>query len=144
VDAYEKLVKVIRRCKERNLYLKLSKSMFGVRKVNFFGYECEGGTYSLSEERKLAVTSIPFPRDTKSMQRFLGASVYFKPFIFKYSDKTALLNEMFHRDFEWDEKLWLKDYRGSFEAFKQDILHISRCLILILHWIGFSMLMLLT
>jgi hypothetical protein len=113
-DAYEKLMKVIRRCKERNLYLKLSKSMFGVRKVNFFGYECEGGTYSLSEERKLAVTSIPFPRDTKSMQRFLGSSMYFKPFIFKYSDKTALLNEMVHRDYEWDEKLWLAEiFQGS-------------------------------
>jgi hypothetical protein len=57
------------------------------------------------------------------MQRFLGASMYFKPFIFKYSDKTALLNEMVHRDFEWNERLWLEDYQAYFEAFKRDIFH---------------------
>ena len=122
-DAYEKLVQVIRRCQERNLYLKLSKSSFGLKKVNFFGYDCEGGSYSLSDERKLSVTSIPFPRDTKAMQRFLGASMYFRPFIFKYSEKTANLNDMTHKDFNWDEKTWTVDYKGCFELFKKDILH---------------------
>jgi hypothetical protein len=66
-DAYDKLVKVSERCKERNRYLKIAKSNFGINKVNFFGYECAGGSYSLSEERKQSVTAIPLPCNTKSI-----------------------------------------------------------------------------
>jgi hypothetical protein len=95
-----------------------------VKKVNFFGYICEGGSYSLSEERRFSVTSIPFPRDTKAMRRFLGASMYFRrPFIFKYSEKTAPPNDMTQKDFDWNEKTWTVDYKGCFELFKEDILH---------------------
>ena len=122
-EAYVKLEKVLERCRERNLYLKLSKSRFGIKTVEFFGYVCSGGEYRLSEERVKSVTSIPFPRNTKAMQRFLGASMYFKPFIYKYSEKTALLNEMVRKDFEWAEKSWSKDYEGAFQAFKEDIVH---------------------
>lgn len=98
--------------------LKISKSS-----VEFFGYVCSGKSYRLSKERADSVASIPFPRDTKSMQRFLGAAMYFKPFIYDYSAKTAPLNEMVHRDFVWDETQWKVDYRKAFDDFKQDILH---------------------
>ncbi len=54
-DAYEKLVLVIRRCKQRNIFLKLSKSSFGISKVEFFGYVCEQVTYGLSNDRNDAV-----------------------------------------------------------------------------------------
>jgi hypothetical protein len=37
-----------KRCREWNL--DLSKSKFGIKKVEFFGYVCSGGTYRLSEE----------------------------------------------------------------------------------------------
>ena len=40
-DAYLQLVKVSRRCQKR---LNLSKSNFGLKKVNFFGYDCESGS----------------------------------------------------------------------------------------------------
>jgi hypothetical protein len=125
-DAYEKTVLVITRCKERNVILKLSKSSFGKDVVEFFGYVCSHGTYRLSAERIQQVTSIPFPsgpKKTQQMQQFLGASVFFKPFIFKYSDKTARLNEMVAKNFNWKEETWEHDYRADFESFKQDILH---------------------
>jgi hypothetical protein len=49
--------------------------------------------------------------------------MYFRPFIFKYSEKTAPLNDMTHKDFDWNEKTWTVDYKGCFELFKEDILH---------------------
>ena len=82
-DAYDKVVRVMERCRERNVVLKLSKSKFGYDSVEFFGYACSGGTYSLSAERIKEVTSIPFPsgrNKTRQMQQFLGAVMYFKPF----------------------------------------------------------------
>lgn len=122
-DAYHKLVRVLDRCRERNLYLKLAKSSFGVRTVNFFGYVCSGNSYRLSEDRVQSVPAIPFPNDTKSMQRFLGAAMYFKPFIFNYSDKTGPLNDMVRQGFSWDSSTWTADYVGIFEPFKKDILN---------------------
>ena len=125
-DAFDKLVKVISRCKERNVVLKLSKSRFGYGSVEFFGYLCTNGSYSLSEERIKEVTSIPFPSGknrTKQMQQFLGAAMYFKPFIYGFSEKTARLNDMVAKQFDWSEDSWRRDYRGIFEAFKRDILH---------------------
>ena len=67
-DAYQKLVLIIRRCKERNLYLKLSKSRFGIRTVDFFGYVCSENSYHLSQERVERIAAIPFPENAKSMQ----------------------------------------------------------------------------
>jgi hypothetical protein len=125
-DAFQKLQKVVRRCKERNVFLKLSKSWFGFDKAEFFGYVCQHGTYRLSSERITSVMSIPFPEGgnkMKKMQQFLGSAVYFKPFIFDYSKKTSALTEMTHREFSWSDKTWLKDYKTLFESFKADILH---------------------
>lgn len=120
-DAYEKLVLVLAKCREWNIFLKLEKSWFGVKSVNFFGYVCKGNSYELSEERKKSVTDITFPTDQKAMQRFLGSSMYFKPFIFSYSEKTAKLYDMIRNDFDW--KMDLSNHLKEFEEFKLDILH---------------------
>jgi hypothetical protein len=125
-DAYDKAFKVLSRCRDRKVVLKLSKSKFGYDSVDFFGYKCRKSTYELSEERKLSVTAVQFPtggNKSKSMQRFLGAAMYFKPFIYKYSEKTALLYDMIRKDFDWKESNWNYDYRQAFEDFKADILH---------------------
>ena len=125
-DAFNKLNLILARCKEYNLFLKLSKSRFGIKSVEFFGYLCKNGTYCLTDERKDAVTSIPFPQppqQLKKMQRFLGAANYFKPFIDHYSDKTAPLHDMTKNDFNWRPETWSRDYLNDFESFKQDILH---------------------
>ena len=125
-DAYDKLVKVIRRCREKNVFLKLSKSWFGFDFVEFFGYLCRSGSYKLSDARKQSVVDIPFPAGSnkvRKMQMFLGSAVYFKPFIFDYSTKTAPLSEMTTKDFSWRQETWQKDYVAIFESFKLDILN---------------------
>jgi hypothetical protein len=99
----------------------LAKSSFGIRTVNFFGYVCSGNSYHLSGERAASVDSIPFPTDQKAVQRFLGAAMYFKPFVYDYSEKTRLLTDMVHRDFDWAGDL--QEYREAFQKFKGDILN---------------------
>ena len=124
-DAYTKLELVLIRCKEYNVVLKLSKSKFGYSSVEFFGYLCQDNTYALTQERKESVNSIIFPEGankTKQMQRFLGAAVYFKPFIVDYSQLTHRLNDMTKKDFDWTEANWKVDYRNEFETFKKAIL----------------------
>ena len=125
-DAFDKLKMVVERCRERNIFLKLSKSWFGFDHAEFFGYFCQQGSYRLTSERINEVTSIPFPTGNnklRKLQRFLGCAVFFKPFIFDYSTKTAVLTEMTAKNFSWDKSSWKKDYVAAFEAFKADILH---------------------
>ena len=85
-DLYEKLVRVIDRCHERHIILKMEKS--------WIGYEVSGGGYRLSKKRMESIAAIPMPTDQKGMQRLLGAVLYFKTHIPNYSDLTADLNDM--------------------------------------------------
>ena len=121
-DLYEKMVKVIDRCHERHVILKMEKSWIGVRTASFFGYEVSGGGYRLSQKRKDSIAAIPMPKDQKGMQRFLGAALYFKTHIPNYSDLTADLNDMTHKNFCWDEATWSKDYRGAMERLKEAVM----------------------
>ena len=123
-DAFKKLKWVIQRCKEGNIYLKLSKSWFGFDHAEFFGYYCQKGSYKLTPQRAIEVNAIPFPTGAnklKKIQQFLGSAVFFKPFIYKYAEKTAALNEMTSKDFNWNPAKWTKDYCSIFEQFKTDI-----------------------
>ena len=121
-DLYQKVHRVFQRCDERHVILKLEKSFIGVTTAHFFGYEVSGGSYKLSQKRRDAVAAIPMPRDQKSMQRFLGAALYFKTHVPSYSDLTADLNEMVKKDFDWNPATWTKDYVGALERLKEAIL----------------------
>ena len=84
-DAYIKLEKFLDRCIERNIFLKFAKSWLGVDTVMFFGYECRYGSYKLSDKRTQSILDIPMPATTKQVQSFLGASIFFKPFVPHYA-----------------------------------------------------------
>jgi hypothetical protein len=120
-DAYAKLKLVITRASENRLVLKFSKCWLGFTSAKFFGFVVGRGKYSLGEDRKAAIAKIPFPTDQKLMQRFLGAALFFNRFVPCYSEITAVLNEMVHNAFNWNESSWTKPYRKLFEAFKSAV-----------------------
>jgi hypothetical protein len=122
-DAYRKVELVLDRCKERNLFLKFSKSWLGFPSAKFFGYVCYSGRYQLSEDRKSALQQVPFPKGTKQMQSFLGAALFFKSFIPHYASLVAPLNDMVAKSFDWDESTWKIDYRARFEEVKNALQH---------------------
>ena len=125
-DAYAKLECVLDRCIERNVFLKFSKSYIGFTKVHFFGYDCQYTKFELSQDRKENISKIPFPTNLKQMQSFLGAALFFKSFVPNYSSKTALLNDMIHKDFPWNHpESWKVDYRAIFEDFKLALLNAT-------------------
>jgi hypothetical protein len=90
-------------------------------KVRFFGYDVTHGKFEMGEDRKAEIMKMEFPKGTKKMQSFLGSALFFKNFIINYSDLTANLTEMTHKDFNWDEKTWIFDYRGDFDKLKEKI-----------------------
>ena len=114
-DAYIKLDRVLDRCIERNLILKLKKSFFGCLSVDFFGMLCSQGSYKVSPKRAEAVAQIPMPTTLREMQSYLGAVNFFGGHIPRYSELTAPLSSMLSKDFPWhDRSLWPSDYEENF------------------------------
>ena len=124
-DAYQKLEKVLNRCTEYGIVLKLKKSWIGVDTVTFFGYEVKHNQWKLSDTRKSAINELPFPTNTKQMQSFLGAALFFHHHIPDYSAWTAKLYEMTHDGFSWDPNKWTCDYRKYFQDFKAALINAS-------------------
>ena len=118
LDALEKFKKVLERCEEKGIVLKMKKSWIGTDEVTFFGYKVRHGSWELSEERKNAIDAIPFPTTTKDMQSFLGAALFFHHHIPDYSEWSAKLYEMTHDGFNWDPGTWNFDYKAHFFKFK--------------------------
>lgn len=117
-DAFHKLGLVLQRCVERNMYLKFAKSFLGFSEVKFFGYIVNPIGIRLSEDRLTGILTVPFPNSRKKMQSFLGMANYFQPFVERYSEHAAKLNEMVHKDFNWDKQAWEYDYEQEWEKFK--------------------------
>jgi hypothetical protein len=118
-DLQQKLDKFFEICRRHNVICKMAKSRFGQDHANFFGYVVRHNSWELTQERKDTVDSIVFPNSVKSMQSFLGMSLFFKPFVEKYSDLTLDLNEMTTKNFDWSDKLkWTKDYERKFKELK--------------------------
>ena len=120
-DAYQKFDKVLKRCKEYGIVLKMKKSFIGVDTVTFFGYEVTHGKWKLSDSRKKAIADMTFPSTTKGMQSFLGAALFFHNHMPDYSQWSAKLYEMTHSKFNWDPGTWTYDYKRHFEEFKVKI-----------------------
>ena len=120
-DAANKLERVIARCAEYGVVLKIKKSFIGASTVTFFGYEVTHGRWSLAETRKDAIDALPFPTAKKEMQSFLGAALFFHNHIPDYSQWSAKLYEMTHDGFSWDPGTWTFDYAAHFDKFKAAI-----------------------
>ena len=124
-DAANKLERVIARCAEFGVVLKMKKSFIGASKVTFFGYEVTHGKWELSQSRKDAISAMPFPKSKKEMQSFLGAALFFHNHIPDYSEWSAKLYETTHDKFSWDSSKWEFDYEGHFNKFKECIQNAS-------------------
>jgi phospholipid-translocating ATPase len=117
-DLFHKFQRVIERCDEYRIVLKLSKTWIGFNKVTFFGYEITEKAWRLSETRKDSIDNMSFPATKKAMQTFLGASLFFHHHVADYSEWSARLYEMTHDGFKWEPSSWTFDYRAHFDKFK--------------------------
>ena len=121
-DGYDKVKKVLERCKERRIVLKFSKSWFGFDSCEFFGYKCSYQSYCLTQKRKDSILQIPMPISIKSMQSFLGCANFFSKFVPNYGVITSKLHDMTRKDFNWDKATWKHGYEKIFDEFKQKLL----------------------
>ena len=123
-DLYTKLERVFDQAEERNVYFKYSKTFIGNDYANFFGYVVRHNRYELMPEKITGIQSIPFPRDLKEMQSFLGATNFCQRFVTNYLPFAGQLQDMTKKDFDWKTpSAWSVDYESVFNSLKTAILH---------------------
>ena len=107
---FTRIQRVFNRCRERNVILKLPKSFFGFKEVNFFGYQVRDGTVSIDDRRKTEAQKIPMP-------------FFISPFIPGYADIMAPLYDMTKDGFSGQPKDITDDHRAAFERSKTALAH---------------------
>ena len=143
MDRYELF---IARCQEKNIFLKLSKSYFGVTEVHFFGYIVDRNGFRFDQERLQGLSKYTFPttgtdaQRKTAMQQFLGAANFFRPaYVYASGPKSAVpertqlwteltgaLYETTNKNFNWDATTYVTNYAAAFRSLQDMLLDASR------------------
>lgn len=111
--------RLLERCNEHNIQLKVTKSKLGVKRIKFFGYILEHGKYSMEEERIQGLRDIAFPSTQTEVQSFCGIMTFISPFIHNYAAQMSHIFRMSQKDFSFKEDSWGDiDYRVEWNKAK--------------------------
>jgi len=81
-EEHNKIVEeILRRLEENDLYIKLEKCVWKVRKIGFLGVVIEPKGIEIEEEKVNRVLSWPEPKNVKDIRKFLGLANYYRRFI---------------------------------------------------------------
>lgn len=101
-DLMKKLQLVLERIAAKNLKLKPSKCVFGVKRVEFLGYELSAEGKRPSPENTRAIVEMPAPTSPKEIESFLGFANYYRQFIKNFADLEAPLRAA-AKEFKWTD-----------------------------------------
>ena len=90
----EIVAEVIRRLEENNLYVKLEKCRWKVRKVGFLGVVIGLKEIKIEEEKVKGVLEWPTSKYVKDVQKFLGLANYYCRFIKGFVSIARPLHDM--------------------------------------------------
>jgi len=81
-EGHDEIVEeVLRKLEENNLYVKLEKCAWKVRKIGFLGIVIKPSGIEMEKEKVDGVLSWPEPRNVKDIRKFLGLANYYRRFI---------------------------------------------------------------
>jgi len=77
----EIIEEILRRLEENNLYVKLEKCIWKVRKIGFLGVAIGPNRIEIEKKKVDGVLSWPEPKNIKDIRRFLGLANFYRRFI---------------------------------------------------------------
>ena len=109
---------VFKRARDYGITFSLEKCQFGATSIEFYGYKFTANGLMPTEEKVRAVKECGEPESKSEVRSFLGMIGYLAKFIPNYSNLTATLRELTHKDtkFRWTEK-----ERNAFRKLKDAI-----------------------
>lgn len=85
---------VFERLRQYGLSISLKKCQFATNEVRFLGHVVKDGTISPNPDKVKAVQAMPYPKDRKSLQAFLGLVNYYRQFIKNFSETAVGLHQL--------------------------------------------------
>ena len=102
-EGHDKIVaEIIRRLKENDLYVKLEKCRWKVRKVEFLGVVIGLERIKMEKEKVKRVLEWPTPKCIKDVQKFLGLANYYCQFIEGFASIARPLHDIVKKDKKWE------------------------------------------
>jgi len=94
----ELVAEIVKRLKENNLYMKLEKCKWKIRKVGFLGVVIGPEGIKMEKEKVKGVFDWPTPKYVKNVQKFLGLVKYYHRFIQSFASIARPLHNMVRKD----------------------------------------------
>jgi len=94
----EIIEEVLRRLEENDLYMKLEKCIWKVRKIGFLGVIIGPNGIEMEKEKVDGVLSWPEPKNMKDVRKFLGLANYYKRFIKDFTQVARPINVLTKKD----------------------------------------------
>ena len=96
---YNEIVEeVLRRLEENDLYIKLEKCAWKVRKIGFLGVVIGPSRIEMEKEKVDGVLSWPKPKNVKDVRKFLGLANYYRRFIKDFARVARPMNVLMRKD----------------------------------------------
>ena len=94
----EIVVKVLKRLEENDLYVKLEKCVWKVRKIPFLGVAMGEGKVEMEEEKVGGVLKWPTPQCVQDIRKFLGLANYYRRFVKDFAKVALPMNRLTRKD----------------------------------------------
>ena len=98
------LCRLLQKCKDTGVTLKMAKSKLGMSTANFFGIVVGHNTHTLDPARAQGVNDMPYPKSVKQLRGFLGVVNFFLKYLMPQdAHLTYPLYEATSDSFAWTE-----------------------------------------
>jgi len=101
-EGHDKIVEeILRRLEENDLYIKLEKCVWKVRRIRFLGVVIGPKGIEMEKEKVDRVLSWPEPKNVKDIRKFLGLANYYRRFIKDFTRVARPINMLTRKDVKW-------------------------------------------
>ena len=109
------LRKIFMTCRKYGISLNPKKSMFGLEEGKLLGHIISKDGIRIDPERIQAILQIPYPRNIKELQEFLGKINFLRRFIPNLAELIRLLSDMLKK---YAKVKWSLETKQAFESIK--------------------------
>ena len=98
----ELVAEVVKRLEENDLYMKLEKCKWKVKKIEFLDVVIGPEGIKMEKEKVKGVLEWPMPKCVKDIQKFLGLANYYCQFIEGFATVARPLHNLVKKDKKWE------------------------------------------
>ena len=109
------LVRLLQRCREKNIRLNKAKFDFKCQQVTFIGHLLSSEGVKPDPRKIDAIVNMDTPVDVQGVQRLIGMVKYLSKFLSNLSELCQPLRKLTHKDAEWQ---WTQEQEHAFKSLK--------------------------